>query len=150
MQRAAFWWLSPLSARRFAASNVSSASAVFHRDPRSVSLTEAGETLLPHARAALAAAERGRDAIVSLRGMLRGRLRIGVAGPGRYSLDHLTGHPLNQPWMLATAFAASAVVTSALIGRRMRSQSGGRAGDWDDADSEANGGDWEEAAAWES
>jgi DNA-binding transcriptional LysR family regulator len=49
--------------------------SLFHRDPRSVSLTEAGEALLPHARAALAAAERGRDAIASLRGMLRGRLR---------------------------------------------------------------------------
>lgn len=54
---------------------------LFHRDPRSVSLTEAGRALLPHARAALAAAERGRDAIASLREMLRGRLRIGVAGP---------------------------------------------------------------------
>jgi hypothetical protein len=40
-----------------------------------------GEALLPHARAALAAAERGRDTIASLRGVLHGRLRIGVAGP---------------------------------------------------------------------
>jgi DNA-binding transcriptional LysR family regulator len=54
---------------------------LFHRDRRAVTLTAAGETLLPHARAALAAAERGRDAIASLRGMLHGRLRIGVAGP---------------------------------------------------------------------
>ena len=65
---------------------------LFHRDPRSVSLTEAGETLLPHARAALAAAERGRDAIVSLRGMLRGRLRIGVAGP----VDRPLGQALGE------------------------------------------------------
>src|SRR5262249_19189985 len=43
--------------------------------------TEAGAALLPHARAALAAAERGRDTIASLRGLLYGRLRIGVAGP---------------------------------------------------------------------
>ena len=64
---------------------------LFHRDPRSVSLTEAGETLLPHARAALAAAERGRDAIVSLRGMLRGRLRIGVAGPVDQPLGQALG-----------------------------------------------------------
>jgi DNA-binding transcriptional LysR family regulator len=54
---------------------------LFHRDRRAVTLTAAGATLLPHARAALAAAERGRDAIASLRGVLHGRLRIGVAGP---------------------------------------------------------------------
>jgi DNA-binding transcriptional LysR family regulator len=54
---------------------------LFHRDQRAVTLTGAGEALLPHARAALAEAERGRDAIASLRGMLRGRLRVGVAGP---------------------------------------------------------------------
>ena len=55
---------------------------LFHRDPRAVGLTAAGEALLPHARAALAAAERGRDTIASLRGILHGRLRIGVSGPG--------------------------------------------------------------------
>jgi DNA-binding transcriptional LysR family regulator len=65
--------------------------SLFHRDPRSVGLTEAGEALLPHARAALAAAERGRDAIASLRGMLRGRLRIGVAGPVDQPLGHALG-----------------------------------------------------------
>jgi DNA-binding transcriptional LysR family regulator len=57
---------------------------LFHRDQRAVRLTGAGEALLPHARAALAAAERGRDEIASLRGLLRGRLRVGVAGP----VDH--------------------------------------------------------------
>ena len=66
--------------------------SLFQRDPRSVSLTEAGEALLPHARAALAAAERGRDAIASLRGMLRGRLRIGVAGP----VDEPLGQALGE------------------------------------------------------
>lgn len=55
--------------------------ALFHRDQRSVRLTDAGKVLLPHARAALAAAQRGRDTIASLRGLLHGRLRIGVAGP---------------------------------------------------------------------
>jgi DNA-binding transcriptional LysR family regulator len=54
---------------------------LFHRTRRAVTLTAAGEALLPHARAALAAAERGRDTIASLRGRLHGRLRIGVAGP---------------------------------------------------------------------
>jgi DNA-binding transcriptional LysR family regulator len=54
---------------------------LFHRDQRAVRLTAAGEALLPHARAALAAADRGRDTIASLRGMLHGRLEVGVAGP---------------------------------------------------------------------
>src|SRR6266511_1096666 len=58
--------------------------ALFHRYRRADSLTGAGEALLPHARAALAAAERGRDEIASLRGLLRGRLRVGIAGP----VDH--------------------------------------------------------------
>jgi DNA-binding transcriptional LysR family regulator len=57
---------------------------LFHRDRRAVTLTGAGEALLPHARAALAAAERGRDTLASLRGILHGRLRVGVAGP----VDH--------------------------------------------------------------
>lgn len=55
--------------------------ALFVRGQRAVSLTEAGEALLPHARAALAAAQRGRDSIASLRGMLHGRLRVGVSKP---------------------------------------------------------------------
>jgi DNA-binding transcriptional LysR family regulator len=54
---------------------------LFHRDQRLVTPTAAGEALLPHARAALAAAERGRDTIASLRGVLHGRLRVGIAGP---------------------------------------------------------------------
>jgi DNA-binding transcriptional LysR family regulator len=57
---------------------------LFHRDQRAVTLTAAGEALLPHASAALAAAERGREEIASLRGVLHGRLRVGVAGP----VDH--------------------------------------------------------------
>jgi DNA-binding transcriptional LysR family regulator len=56
-----------------------------------VTLTDAGEELLPHARAALAAVERGRDAIASLRGVLRGRLRIGVAGPVDRRLSQALG-----------------------------------------------------------
>jgi DNA-binding transcriptional LysR family regulator len=65
--------------------------ALFHRDRRAVTLTTAGEALLPHARAALAAAERGRDTIASLRGMLHGRLRVGVAGPVDHRLTEAFG-----------------------------------------------------------
>jgi DNA-binding transcriptional LysR family regulator len=60
------------------------AERLFQRNPGGISLTAAGEELLPHAQAALAAAERGRDAIASLRGLFHGSLRIGVSGP----VDH--------------------------------------------------------------
>jgi DNA-binding transcriptional LysR family regulator len=51
---------------------------LFHRDARAARLTEAGEQLLPHARAAIAAVDSARDAIASLHGLLRGTLRVGV------------------------------------------------------------------------
>src|SRR5918992_4387411 len=65
---------------------------LFHRDQRAVRLTAAGEALLPHARAALAAADRGRDTIASLRGMLHGRLEVGVAGPVDQRFAEALGH----------------------------------------------------------
>lgn len=65
---------------------------LFHRDQRAVRLTAAGEALLPHARAALAAADRGRDTIASLRGMLHGRLEVGVAGPVDHRFAEALGH----------------------------------------------------------
>ncbi len=54
---------------------------LLYREQRGVRLTGAGDAFLPHARAALAAAERGRDAIASLRGLLSGSLRVGVVRP---------------------------------------------------------------------
>ena len=38
-------------------------------------------------------------------------------GPGRYSLDRLLGHRLNQPWITAAAFAAVTAATIAVQAR---------------------------------
>jgi DNA-binding transcriptional LysR family regulator len=100
---------------------------LFHRDPRAVRLTAAGRALLPHARAALAAAERGREEIASLRGLLRGRLTVGVAGPVDDRLaktlgDFRRAHPAveivlthhhNEPLLQAVA---SGEVDAAIVG----------------------------------
>ncbi|MFP1627984.1 DoxX family protein [Streptomyces sp. 5K101] len=55
---------------------------------------------------------------------------IGVAGPGRYSLDHVTGHRFNQPWTVAAAFLASALAAAAVVGKRVKDQA------WPDPDAE--------------
>ena len=54
---------------------------LLRRDRRTVALTAAGEALLPHARAALAQAEHGRQAVAALRGLVTGRLRAGLVMP---------------------------------------------------------------------
>ena len=55
---------------------------VFLRDRRSVSLTPAGEALLPHARAALeSGASTGAEAVAAQRGLLSGPLAIGLVHP---------------------------------------------------------------------
>ena len=100
---------------------------LFHRDQRAVRLTAAGESLLPHARAALAAVDRGRDTIASLRGVLHGRLEVGVAGPvdSRFAEalgDFHRAHPnveirltqrQNQPLLAAVAEGG---VDAAIVG----------------------------------
>lgn len=43
---------------------------------------------------------------------------IGVAGAGRYSLDHVTGHVLDRPWVVAVAFLGTALAAAAVVGRR--------------------------------
>jgi putative oxidoreductase len=43
---------------------------------------------------------------------------LGLAGPGRYSLDHLTGHVLNRPWAVAAAFTGSAAAAFMVVRRR--------------------------------
>lgn len=51
---------------------------LFDRDRRHVRLTAAGRTLLPHARATLAAADRAKAAVGSLSGLLSGQLTVGA------------------------------------------------------------------------
>jgi DNA-binding transcriptional LysR family regulator len=53
-------------------------SDLFVRSTRRVELTEAGRALLPAARRAVAAAEDGQDAVAGVRGLVRGKLAIGV------------------------------------------------------------------------
>jgi len=53
-------------------------TALFVRDSRHVTLTQAGRALLPAARRALAAADEGRDAVAGTRGVLKGQLHVGA------------------------------------------------------------------------
>ncbi|MGW8357622.1 DoxX family protein [Streptomyces wedmorensis] len=47
---------------------------------------------------------------------------IGITGAGRYSLDHATGHVLDRPWVVATAFIGTALAAAAVVGRRAAEQ----------------------------
>src|ERR1700689_4549191 len=51
---------------------------LFDRTTHRVTLTAAGEALLPAARRTLAAAEEARDAAAAVKGVLRGKLRVGI------------------------------------------------------------------------
>lgn len=61
------------------------------RERSGVRLTAAGHSFLPHARAALAAVQAGRDALASLRGLLIGQLTIGTVQPIPAGLTPLLG-----------------------------------------------------------
>jgi DNA-binding transcriptional LysR family regulator len=54
---------------------------LFIRDRRAIRLTPAGQALLPHARAMLASAERAREAVAAVSGLLTGRLAFGFVQP---------------------------------------------------------------------
>ncbi|MER5777781.1 DoxX family membrane protein [Streptomyces sp. NPDC002039] len=43
---------------------------------------------------------------------------LGLAGPGRYSVDHFTRHRLDRPAVLVVAFALSAAAATVVVGRR--------------------------------
>jgi DNA-binding transcriptional LysR family regulator len=67
-------------------------AALLDRDRHRVALTDAGQALLPEARATLAAAQAARDAVGQARGGLRGTVTVGTM--------QSTG-PLNLPELLA-------------------------------------------------
>lgn len=68
--------------------------SLLHRSRTGVTPTTAGEELLPHARAALAAVESGRQAVDALAGLTRGVVRLGTV-PG------LAPEPLDLASLLA-------------------------------------------------
>src|SRR6478672_5321857 len=51
---------------------------LFHRNTRRVELTDAGQALLEESRRALASVLAARDAVAAVRGLVRGRLRVGT------------------------------------------------------------------------
>ena len=53
-------------------------SALFERTTHRVELSQAGEALLPEARRVLRAADAARDVVAAVRGVVRGRLRVGI------------------------------------------------------------------------
>ena len=73
-------------------------AALFERDPRGVSLTEAGRAALPAARAALAAAEQVREAVRQGAGGLRGRLVVGFIGSAIVELLPRIVSPFRQDY----------------------------------------------------
>ncbi|MFC9430255.1 DoxX family protein [Streptomyces sp. NPDC056987] len=57
---------------------------------------------------------------------------IGLAGAGRYSLDHATCHVLDRDWMVPAAFAVGAAAAYVVIGRRARALAAAGTGGPDD------------------
>ena len=67
-------------------------TALFDRDRHRVTLTDAGQAMLPEARATLAAAQSARDAVSEVRSALRGTLTIGtMLSTGHVDLPALLG-----------------------------------------------------------
>jgi DNA-binding transcriptional LysR family regulator len=114
---------------------------LFDRSERRIRLTPAGESFLPHARAALAAAAAGRDAVAVLHGVLAGQLTVGtIPSPPPLLLDRLASfrnrHPrvrlqlrTGDPERLAAEVASGALDT-ALIGVSGPRLVTGPAGQW--------------------
>ncbi len=45
---------------------------------------------------------------------------VAISGPGRFSLDHLTGDRLNRPWMSAAALTVLGGASAVVVARRNR------------------------------
>lgn len=69
----------PAVSKRIAALETQVGRALFDRVGREIVLTEAGRTLLPHARQALRELENGRRAVAALSGRVAGRLSVGIS-----------------------------------------------------------------------
>jgi putative oxidoreductase len=54
---------------------------------------------------------------------------LAIAGPGRFSLDHLLGHALNRHWMVPLTMGVTAAVTTLVVGARNKRIRGQDAGD---------------------
>lgn len=74
------------------------------RGPRAATLTEAGRAVLPHARAALAAVESTRESVAALRGLLRGRVAVGMASslPDTVLADTVADFAVEHPGVTVT------------------------------------------------
>jgi DNA-binding transcriptional LysR family regulator len=84
---------------------------LFDRSARQVRLTASGEALLPFARAALDAVERGRQAIEALRGLASGRVTLGMVPSASF-------HDVDLPGLLAEFRAAHPGVAISLVEAR--------------------------------
>ena len=89
-------------------------AALFDRDRHRVLLTDAGQVLLPEARATLAAAQAARDAVSEAQGGLRGTITVGTM---------LSTGPLDLPGLLGRFHRAHPGVTV-----RLRLAAAGSAG----------------------
>jgi DNA-binding transcriptional LysR family regulator len=89
-------------------------AALFDRDRHRVALTDAGQALLPEARATLAAAQAARDAVGEARGGVRGTVTVGTM---------VSTGPLDLPGLLGRFHA-----THPAVAVRLRLASSGSAG----------------------
>lgn len=87
---------------------------LFDRSERRIRLTPAGEVFVPHARAALAAATAGQDAVTTLHGRLAGRLAIGtVPCPPEWLTGHLVRFQRRHPKVRHTLLTGDPEVLAA-------------------------------------
>ncbi|WP_327250836.1 DoxX family protein [Streptomyces sp. NBC_01244] len=56
---------------------------------------------------------------------------LGVTGPGRISLDHVSRHRLDRPAVIVVAFALSAVAATVVVNRRVAAMEAPAGGDED-------------------